>query len=74
MGESLDDPDDINSYSCSFFQALFSSTQVFVFPFTNPSPLSHDVFENVNDIPSPEEIKSALYNLKPFKAVDIDGF
>ncbi|KAF7842169.1 reverse transcriptase [Senna tora] len=59
----------------NYFDFCFKESPVSNFPFNlNLSPLSNTLFADLNKIPSNEEIRLALWSLKPFKAARFDGF
>ncbi|KAF7828542.1 reverse transcriptase [Senna tora] len=68
-------PEDINNHITSYFSACFTATHI--------SPIPTDILFNrippsyhtpLSSTPSAEEIKNALFSLKPFKAAGADGF
>ncbi|KAF7840958.1 reverse transcriptase [Senna tora] len=75
MGNWVYEKEAINQHIVSYFNNCFNSPHLTqsLSPVDLPQLNNFQSF-NLGDVPSSEEIKSALWNLKPFKAPRIDGF
>ncbi|KAF7816694.1 reverse transcriptase [Senna tora] len=75
MGEWIQDPVEIKNMIVNYFIECFSHSQVTDFPSHLCHPNAHSALSGVNcSIPNLDEIKRALWDLKPFKAAGVDGF
>ncbi|KAF7830841.1 reverse transcriptase [Senna tora] len=74
-GNWLFEFDRVKDYITKFFKECFQSQPVEVFPRLDLIPtIDSSSHPRLEGAPSPEEIKTALWDLKPFKAAGIDGF
>ncbi|KAF7808415.1 reverse transcriptase [Senna tora] len=75
VGEWIHDPVEIKSLIVSYFVDCFSPSQVFYIPSHICHPNAHLALSGIDcNIPNLEEVKSALWDLKPFKSARVDGF
>ncbi|KAF7838458.1 reverse transcriptase [Senna tora] len=75
MGNWVYGLEEIKQIIASFFTNCFKAIPVSSYPSELNFPrLSDQQRESLGGVPSNEEIKAALWNLKPFKAAGIDGF